>query len=175
MHSGSVQNKWNIRRIILVRLWKGNKNGEKYQQGKLNIKDSKNWKSNQQKPCTVWAIDSRAGRASQKAESDTKWGVIESNWNKQQKLWRDPEFHSGERWGRIGMEEYSRIIIEEYCMNHPKTQKADFLWEMVHMSYDIACEPEPWQLMHLSQLISRERNPELRDALEDLDEFMNGY
>ena len=72
------------------------------------------------------------------------------------------------------MEEYSRIIIEEYCMNHPKTQKADFLWEMVHMSYDIACEPEPWQLMHLSQLISRERNPELRDALEDLDEFMNG-
>ena len=64
------------------------------------------------------------------------------------------------------MEEYSRIIIEEYCMNHPKTQKADFLWEMVHMSYDIACEPEPWQLMHLSQLISRERNPELRDALE---------
>ena len=73
------------------------------------------------------------------------------------------------------IEEYSRIIIEEYCMNHPKTQKADFLWEMVHMSYDIACEPEPWQLMHLSQLISRERNPELRDALEDLDEFMNGY
>ena len=25
------------------------------------------------------------------------------------------------------MEEYSRIIIEEYCMNHPKTKKADFL------------------------------------------------
>ena len=32
------------------------------------------------------------------------------------------------------MDEYSRIIIEEYCMNHPKTKKADFLWEMVHMS-----------------------------------------
>ena len=47
------------------------------------------------------------------------------------------------------MDEYSRIIIEEYCMNHPKTKKADFLWEMVHMSYDITCEPEPWQLMHL--------------------------
>ena len=37
------------------------------------------------------------------------------------------------------------------------------------------CDPDPWQLMHLSQLISRERNPELREALEDLDEFMNGY
>ena len=74
-----------------------------------------------------------------------------------------------------GMDEYSRIIIEEYCMNHPKTKKADFLWEMVHMSYDVACEPDPWQLMHLSQLLSRERNPELREALEGLDEFMNGY
>lgn len=28
---------------------------------------------------------------------------------------------------------------------------------------------------YLSQLISRERNPELREALEELDEFMNGY
>ena len=42
-------------------------------------------------------------------------------------------------------------------MNHPKTKKADFLWELVHMSYDVACEPAPWQLMQLSQLISRER------------------
>lgn len=48
------------------------------------------------------------------------------------------------------MDEYSRIIIEEYCMNHPKTKKAVFLWELVHMSYDVACEPAPWQLMQLS-------------------------
>ena len=48
------------------------------------------------------------------------------------------------------MKEYSRIIIEEYCINHPKTKKADFLWGMVHMSYDIACELESWLLMHLS-------------------------
>ena len=60
-------------------------------------------------------------------------------------------------------------------MNHPKTKKADFLLQNVNMSYDITCEPESWQLMHLSQLISRERNPELREALEELDEFMNGY
>ena len=73
------------------------------------------------------------------------------------------------------MDEYSRIIIEEYCMSHPKTKKADFLWELVHMSYDVACEPASWQLMQLSQLISREKNLELREALEDLDEFMNGY
>ena len=65
------------------RLWKENKKGEKYQQGKFSTKDSKNWKSNQQKSWIVWAIDSRVGRTSQKAESDTKWGVIEDNWNKQ--------------------------------------------------------------------------------------------
>ena len=29
--------------------------------------------------------------------------------------------------------------------------------------------------LDLSQLISREKNPESREALEDLDEFMNGY
>ena len=57
------------------------------------------------------------------------------------------------------MEKYSRSIIEEYCINHPRTKKAEFLWEMVH----------------LSQLISREKNLELREALEDLGEFMNGY
>ena len=73
------------------------------------------------------------------------------------------------------MEEYSRILIEEYCMNHPKAKKADFLWEMVHMSYEDACDPEEWQMMYLAQLIARERNAELRTALEDLDEFMNGY
>lgn len=43
------------------------------------------------------------------------------------------------------------------------------------MSYYLECEPEPWQLMHLSQLVSRERNPELRETLEDLDDFMNIY
>ena len=73
------------------------------------------------------------------------------------------------------MDEYSRIIIEEYCMSHPKTKKGYFVWELVHMSYDVACEPASWQLMQLSKLISIEKNPELREALEDLDEFMNGY
>ena len=59
-------------------------------------------------------------------------------------------------------------------MNHPKIKKAAFLWEMVTMSYDVACEPTEWQMMHLEQLISQERNPELQQALEDLDNFMIG-
>lgn len=73
------------------------------------------------------------------------------------------------------MEEMSRIIIKEYCMSHPKTKKAGFLWEMVRLSYDVENIAEPWQLEHLDQLILRERNSQLREALEDLDEYMNGY
>ena len=35
------------------------------------------------------------------------------------------------------MQEYSRIIIEDYCMTHPKTKKSQILWELVHMSYNV--------------------------------------
>ena len=73
------------------------------------------------------------------------------------------------------MPEYSRMLIEQYCVEHPKTKKAKFLWEMVHMSYDIECEIDDPDLLYLEQLISRERNPELKQALEDLDDFMCGY
>lgn len=73
------------------------------------------------------------------------------------------------------MPEYSRILIEQYCMEHPKTKKAKFLWKMVQMSYDIACEINDLDLLYLEQLISRERNPELKEALQDLDDFMCGY
>ena len=73
------------------------------------------------------------------------------------------------------MPEYSRILIEEYCMSHSKTKKATFLWDMVQKSYDIAYEPEDCELLYLEELISRERNQELKTALQDLDDFMCGY
>ena len=73
------------------------------------------------------------------------------------------------------MPEYSRILIEEYCMSHSKTKKATFLWDMVQKSYDIAYEPEDCELLYLDELISRERNQELKTALQDLDDFMCGY
>ena len=73
------------------------------------------------------------------------------------------------------MPEYSRILIEEYCMSHSKTKKATFLWDMVQKSYDIAYEPEDCDLLYLEELISRERNQELKTALQDLDDFMCGY
>ena len=79
----------------------------------------------------------------------------------------------GRMWNK--MQEYSRILIEEYCMSHSKTKKATFLWDMVQKSYDIAYEPEDCELLYLEELISRERNRELKTALQDLDNFMCGY
>ena len=55
------------------------------------------------------------------------------------------------------MDEYSRIIIEEYCMKYPKTKKAALLLKLVRMSYDVCCIPTDMQMMQLSQLISREK------------------
>lgn len=69
------------------------------------------------------------------------------------------------------MQEYSRIVIEEYCRKHPKTKKATFLWDMLELSYTMECEPDDWEMIKLEQLISRERNKELKEALEDMDEF----
>lgn len=73
------------------------------------------------------------------------------------------------------MPERSRMLIEQYCMEHPKTKKSKFLWEMVQLSYDIDCEIYDPEFLYLEQLISRERNIELKKALQDLDDFMCGY
>lgn len=73
------------------------------------------------------------------------------------------------------MPEYSRILIEEYCMSHKKSKKTTFLWEMVQKSYDIEYDPEDCEILYLEQLISREKNPELKEALQDLDDWMCGY
>ena len=72
------------------------------------------------------------------------------------------------------MQEYSRILIEQYCLTHRNTKKSKFLWDLVELSYDIECEPEEWKAMQLERYINQERNLELRVALEDLDEFLFG-
>ena len=70
------------------------------------------------------------------------------------------------------MEEYFRIVIEEYCRTHRKTKKAHFLWDLVELSYTMECEPEDWEGIQLEHYISREKNPELKEALIDLNEFL---
>ena len=69
------------------------------------------------------------------------------------------------------MREYSRILIEEYCRTHPRTKKASLLYDLVQLSYTMECEPEEWEMIELERIISREKNPQLKEALEDMDEF----
>lgn len=73
------------------------------------------------------------------------------------------------------MPEYSRILIEEYCMSHSQTKKTKFLWDMVQKSYDMYYEPDDYEILYLEQLIPREKDPKLKEALQDLDDFMLGY
>ncbi len=70
------------------------------------------------------------------------------------------------------MEEYSRILIEQYCITHRRTKKSNFLWDLLELSYTLECEPEDWEAVKLAQYISKEKNPELKTALEDLNDFL---
>lgn len=60
-------------------------------------------------------------------------------------------------------------------MSHAKTKKTKFLWDMVQKSYDIEYEPEDCEILYLEQLMSRERNPELKEALQDWYELSVRY
>ena len=73
------------------------------------------------------------------------------------------------------MDEYSRILIEKYCRKYPKTKKARILSRLIDMSYDFACEPSDSDAIELEKIIEGEHDPELREALEDLDEFLFGW
>ena len=70
------------------------------------------------------------------------------------------------------MNEYSRIVIEEYCVTH-NTQKSARLFRLVQMSYDLSAEGS--DACYLESAISRERSPELKQALQDLDDYLFGW
>ena len=44
----------------------------------------------------------------------------------------------------------------------------------MELSYTMECGPEDWEGAELERYISREKDPELKEALEDLDEFLFG-
>lgn len=70
------------------------------------------------------------------------------------------------------MNEYTRIVIEEYCVTH-NTQKSARLFRLVQMSYDLSAEGS--DACYLEGIISREGNPELKQALQDLDGYLFGW
>lgn len=55
------------------------------------------------------------------------------------------------------MQEYSRILIEEYCISHQKTKKAALLRDLLELSYTMECEPEEYEMLQLEKLIAREK------------------
>ena len=72
------------------------------------------------------------------------------------------------------MQEYSRILIEEYCMEH-HSAKSRRLRKLVEMSYDLAAEGTDADAVFLERTIELEQDPALKEALQDLDEFLFGY
>ena len=71
------------------------------------------------------------------------------------------------------MEEYSRMLIEEYCMEHD-SKKSRRLEKLVKMSYDMFAEGKESDALFLEKCIGEEENLELKAALEDLDGFLFG-
>lgn len=55
------------------------------------------------------------------------------------------------------------------------TAKSRRLQELVEMSYDQAAEGTDADAIYLERAISREKDPELKKALEDIDEFLFMY
>ena len=72
------------------------------------------------------------------------------------------------------MEEYSRILIEEYCMDH-SSAKSRRLQKLVEKSYDITAQYTDADGIFIEKVIEQEQDPKLKKALQDLDDFMFGW
>ena len=69
------------------------------------------------------------------------------------------------------MDEFSRMLIEEYCMKH-SSKKSLRLRELINLSYDMEAEPTDDDAVFLENTIRSEKNIELKEALQELDDFL---
>lgn len=72
------------------------------------------------------------------------------------------------------MEEISRIRIKEYCENH-KSAKSKRLARLVDMSYDLMSKATDADAIFLERAINQEKDPEMLEALRDLDDFLTNW
>ena len=72
------------------------------------------------------------------------------------------------------MDEYSRILIEEYCTSH-NSAKSRRLMKLLNKSYNIESEMTDAEAIFLEKAIDSEKDEELREALQELDGFLCGY
>ncbi len=74
----------------------------------------------------------------------------------------------------IVTQEYSRILIENYCYEH-NSAKSRRLWKLVRMSCDLGAEGTESDAIFLEKVIEQEKDLNLKEALQDLDEYLFGY
>lgn len=72
------------------------------------------------------------------------------------------------------MQELSRIIIENYCLTH-SSAKSRRLKRLVELSYDLSAEASDAEAVFLEKLIESEENPEMKEALEDLNDYLFNF
>lgn len=72
------------------------------------------------------------------------------------------------------MLEYSRIILEEYADTH-NSAKAKRIGRLVEQSYNLEFEGTDDDAIFLERAIETERNPERKEALQELDDFLFGW
>ena len=69
------------------------------------------------------------------------------------------------------MQEYSRIILEEYSRTH-KSVRSRRIAELVELSYDVNSYASETDEIFLEKAIRQERNEECREALIELEDFL---
>lgn len=72
------------------------------------------------------------------------------------------------------MDEYSRIIIEQYCATH-KSAKSRRIAKLLEMSYDPSSVGTDADALFLEKAIDAEKDEELKEALKDLDQYLFGW
>jgi len=72
------------------------------------------------------------------------------------------------------MDEYSRILIEEYCMQNDSARSRR-LEKLVRKSYDTNAEYTDSDAVFIEKAIEQEEDDSLREALKDLNGFMFGW
>ena len=72
------------------------------------------------------------------------------------------------------MEEYSRILIEQYCWDH-NSAKSRRLGKLVRKSYDMNAEYTDDDGIFMEKVIAQEKDERLQEAFQDLVDFMFGY
>ena len=72
------------------------------------------------------------------------------------------------------MDEYSRILIEQYCMSHNSAKSSRFM-KLLAKAYDMCAEMTDSEAIFLEKAIDSEKDEDLRDALQELDDFLCGF